>query len=84
MANSIIHSNMEMRMRILVSKNLKKIRKSQSVTQEKLSDISGISMDDIKRYETGKSSITLSSVLIFAKSLEVNPEAIFDGWEEIV
>ena len=58
-----------------IGENLKKIRKSKGITQEKLSTITKISITSIQRYELGKRQPNIEVVKKFAEALGV---PIFD------
>ena len=52
--------------------NLKKIRKDKGLTQDKLSEITKISIASIQRYESGKRQPNIQTVNKFAQALNVS------------
>ena len=54
-----------------IGHNLKKIRKSKRLTQEKLSEITQISMASIQRYESGKRQPNIQTINKIAEALGV-------------
>lgn len=60
---------------IIIASNFKRRRKEHKITQKKLSTISGIPIDSIKRFEqSGK--ISLTSLIKLAKSLSYEKELL--------
>ena len=65
--------------------NLKEIRDNKGYSQQKLADISGVSVRMIQKYEKGDKDITKASVTTvyyLARALEVSIYELM-GWEEI-
>ena len=65
--------------------NLKEIRDNKGYSQQKLADISGVSVRMIQKYEQGDKDITKASVTTvynLARALEVSIYELM-GWEEI-
>lgn len=58
-------------------KNVKKFRMQKQLTQEALSDISGLSRNYISDVELGKRSISLKNIQVLALSLEVDVQSLF-------
>lgn len=55
----------------IIRNNIKHYRKQKNFTQEKLSEISGISKDYLSEIERGKKSPSLKRLIIIAKSLDI-------------
>lgn len=62
-----------------IGEKLKIIRKDRGLTQEKLSDITKISIASIQRYELGKRQPTMKTVNKFAEALEVSIDELILG-----
>lgn len=60
-----------------LGKNIRKIRKAKSYTQEDLYFESGISRSHIAMIEAGKRDITVSSLFKISRALNVNMKEIF-------
>jgi transcriptional regulator with XRE-family HTH domain len=58
--------------------HLKKLRNSKKLTQEELSYRCGIPLSQVGRFERGVRSPTLSTLLILAKGLGVEPKKLLD------
>ena len=58
-------------------KNLKKVRAEVKYTQEQLAYESGLSLSQIARIETGARNPTLCTILVIAKTLKIEPSALF-------
>lgn len=61
----------------LLKQNIKKYRLSKNLTQEKLSEISGISSDYLSEIERGKRIPSLKRLLLIAEALEVELYKLF-------
>ena len=57
-------------------------RKSKKISQEKLSEISGIDRSYLSEIETGKKSPSLSTILKIANALKEKPSVFFLEFEE--
>lgn len=57
--------------------NVKKHRINKGITQEKLSEISGLSRNYISDVELGKRSISLKNIEIISVSLEIDIKNLF-------
>lgn len=57
--------------------NVKKYRQQKGFTQEKLSELSGLSRNYISDVELGKRSISLKNIEIIAISLEIEVQYLF-------
>ena len=61
-----------------IAENVKKIRKRRKISQKKLSEISGVSLGSLKRFEqTGEISLISLTKIAFALGLESEMEALF-------
>ena len=58
--------------------NLRKLRVSKGLAQEELAHICEIPLSQIGRFERGVRSPTLSSILVLAKGLGVEPKVLLD------
>jgi len=63
---------------IAFAEQLKKIRKEQGFSQEKLSDKSGVSLSQIARIETIKINPSLSTVFALARAMNIPLTDLFD------
>lgn len=61
----------------LLKQNIKKYRLSKNLTQEKFSEISGISSDYLSEIERGKRIPSLKRLLLIAEALEVELYKLF-------
>lgn len=59
-------------------KNLKEIRKSKCITQEKLSEKIGINLRQLARIEAGESFVTAETLERICLELEVSPNILFN------
>lgn len=62
----------------LVAANLRRLRNEANLTQEKLSEKSGVSSQQLSKIERGKSSPTVETLGAIAQALGVSPAAFFD------
>lgn len=62
-----------------IGENLKRIRKIKGLTQDKLSELTKISITSIQRYESGKRQPTIESVNKIATALEVSVFELLDN-----
>lgn len=58
--------------------NLRKLRVSKNLAQEDLANVCGIPLSQVGRLERGVRSPTLSTILVLAKGLGVEPKALLD------
>jgi transcriptional regulator with XRE-family HTH domain len=58
--------------------HLKNLRESKNLTQEELSYRCGVPLSQVGRFERGVRSPTLSTILILAKGLEVEPKTLLE------
>lgn len=58
---------------------IKAVRKQKGITQQGLSEISGIDQSSISRMENGKQGISLNNLYLIADALEVSIESLFRG-----
>ncbi len=61
----------------IVIENIKHYRKIKNLTQEKLSEISGISRDYLSEIERGKKTPSLKRLILIAKALDVEIYKLF-------
>lgn len=73
----------EILLRGVISKNIKEFRKARNITQEDLAHLTGIHRVTIAKWENCSHSIGVEHLLIIAKALDVNIDALLCGWEEI-
>ncbi len=62
-----------------VGQNVRKFRRMRNMSQSDLSEIIGVSYQQIQKYETGKNRISASVLYKFAHLFEVDVQAFFDG-----
>ena len=58
---------------------IKAVRKQKGITQQRLSEVSGIDQSSISRMENGKQGISLNNLYLIANALEVSIESLFRG-----
>ena len=58
---------------------IKALRKQKGITQQGLSEVSGIDQSSISRMENGKQSISLNNLYLIADALEVTVESLLNG-----
>ena len=61
-----------------LGKNIKHIRKSKGLSQEKLAELIGKSRNYIGLVERAEVNIPVSVIFDFAKALDVNPKEFFE------
>ena len=54
-------------------KNLKTIRKAKKLSTRKLADIADVDFSQVHRIEKGESNPTLTTIIVLAEALEVDP-----------
>lgn len=62
---------------IMVSKNIRKYRKLNNLTQERLADLSGISTEYLSRIEHAKENPSLDVLERLCKSMEISISVLF-------
>lgn len=62
-----------------VGNKIKERRKTLGISQTKMAELMGISYQQIQKYETGVSQISLTRLLQFSRILNVPPEYFYDG-----
>lgn len=62
----------------IISRNLKELRLSQKLSQEKFAEIIGCSREYISRLENNKEQISLQMLLNISKIFELKPEIFFN------
>ena len=62
----------------LFAARLKEIRKSKSMTQEKICELTGIEISNYSKIETGKVAPSLASLLKIIDSLKITPNDLFE------
>lgn len=58
-------------------KNLKKVRNKRGMTQEDLAEISGLTLSQIARIETGRLNTSISTVNVLLRSLDITANELF-------
>jgi transcriptional regulator with XRE-family HTH domain len=58
--------------------NLKNLRNSKGLSQEELAHRCGVPLSQVGRFERGVRSPTLSTILILARGLAVEPKTLLD------
>lgn len=61
-----------------IGEKITEFRELNKFTQNDLSFLTGIEKSEISRYEKGKINLTISTILKFAKALNVHPKDLFD------
>lgn len=62
-----------------VGNRIKQRRKVLDISQARLAELLGSSYQQIQKYESGSSQLTLSKLLLFAQVLNVDPSYFYDG-----
>lgn len=73
--NCIGELNMELNY-ALVGERIKKIRKSQKITQDKLSELAGISPQHLSQIESAKTKLSLPALVNICNALNVTTDTI--------
>ncbi len=63
----------------LFAKQLKAVRKRLGITQEELSNLSGLTLSQIARIETVRTNPTISTIFSICRGLKIQPEELFKG-----
>ncbi|MDA4845920.1 helix-turn-helix domain-containing protein [Hoeflea poritis] len=64
---------------VRVGHNLRQLRLARSLTQEKLAERTGITFQQIQKYEKGTNRISASRLLEFAEIMKVDIKRFYDG-----
>jgi transcriptional regulator with XRE-family HTH domain len=64
---------------IIVGQNVRTIRKAKKLTQQQLGDATGITFQQVQKYERGTNRISASTAVAFAQRLRVGLYDIFAG-----
>lgn len=64
---------------IIVGQNVRTIRKAKKISQQQLGDATGITFQQVQKYERGTNRISASTVVAFAQRLHVGLAEIFAG-----
>lgn len=62
----------------ILAHNVKELRKRKTLSQEKLSEITGLSVNEIGRIERNKTITGLGVLHALAKGLDISPERLLD------
>lgn len=63
---------------IAVGSNLRAIRTKKKITQEELAHRAGIAVSQVGRIERGELNISISTLSVLARALDVAPKDMFD------
>jgi transcriptional regulator with XRE-family HTH domain len=63
---------------IAVGSNLRAIRMKKKITQEELAHMAGIAVSQVGRIERGELNISISTLSVLARALDVSPKDMFD------
>lgn len=63
--------------RIILSKNIKETRKSKSISQEKLAELSGLHRTYIGGVERAERNVSIDNIAKIAKALNINIDELF-------
>jgi transcriptional regulator with XRE-family HTH domain len=58
--------------------NIRRLRRAKDITQEQLSDVSGVSINSINILEKGDLNPTFATIVALADALKVAPKDLFD------
>jgi transcriptional regulator with XRE-family HTH domain len=67
------NKSMDVKLSVIVGRNIKKYRKSLNISQEELADKAGLHRTYIGGIERGERNITLDSLQVIAAALNVAP-----------
>lgn len=62
---------------VYARKNIRKLRKQQGLTQEKLAEMSGIDQDYISEIERGKKNPSIKTLDSIITALKIKPHVLF-------
>lgn len=62
----------------ILQQNIKKFRQKKGFTQEKLSELCGISSDYLSEIERGKKVPSMKRFLLIAEKLDISPKYFFE------
>jgi transcriptional regulator with XRE-family HTH domain len=64
---------------VLFGKKLRSVRQARGLSQEKLAEITGVSLNLVGRVERGEHNLTLDRIVDFAHALKVKPVELFES-----
>lgn len=70
--------------RVLTGKLIKKFRQQKGLSQMALAELLGISYQQVQKYESGKSSITIERLLEIAEALDIPLSRFFPSEKELL
>ncbi len=59
--------------------NLRRVRSSQGMTQERLAELSELNVRTVQKIEAGQTNILITTLVRLSKSLETNANEFVDG-----
>jgi transcriptional regulator with XRE-family HTH domain len=62
----------------LFGANLRRIRRAKDITQERLAEESGVSLNSINIIEKGSLNTSVATLMALADALEISPKDLFD------
>ena len=68
--------------RLLVAKNLRKIRESKKISQEKLAEVAELHRTYISSVERGERNVTIDSMERFAKALDIDIRDLLKPYDD--
>jgi transcriptional regulator with XRE-family HTH domain len=66
-----------------LAQNLRRIRKQQSLTQERLAELSGLDARHIQKLEAGEVNTTLKTLAVLAAALDTTPAQLLLGEDDL-
>jgi transcriptional regulator with XRE-family HTH domain len=63
---------------VLFGKKLRSVRQARGLSQEKLAEITGVSLNLVGRVERGEHNLTLDRIVDFAHALKIKPVELFE------
>ncbi len=63
----------------VIGENLKQIRLAMSLSQERMSELAGVTFQQIQKYETGKNRIAASKLVRISNALDIDIKVFYDG-----
>ena len=63
-------------LKLRLARNLTQLRKKKELTQEELSDMSGLITRHIQKIEAAEVNVTLKTLMLLASALRIDPEEL--------
>ena len=63
-----------------VGRKIKAVRKYQSISGNQLAQLTGLTQQQISRYESGKTSMTIDTIVRIAQALDISVAVLLDDY----